>query len=392
MTPPTVRLTERRTRQVCLPREDVAFLVEHARHLIDVVPAFRRGRYRVTPREYVGWFDTPNLHFAIAPKIPWPNVRMLLGLPRIDTATGSAVEPPTELLDVLAREFASLLREVTRIGLVAGYREEETAGTFLRGKLRAANHMRDAAVRAFPDRFHFTETVLDLDTPWNRVVRAIAATLLAHRDLPSATQQEIAEAVIPLDGVPVTPLTDTDFTAASGEPRAAHYRELLALCRAIRDGFAAAQLPEAGHGAFLIDLSHAFERYLTETLTTTIGARAGWTLEAQPRFPLGPTELQPDILLRRRDEARVVLDAKWKAPGHTPDADDLHQVLAYAAITGAKHVGLVYPGRRFARRQLAVPGTDIRVSLLRAQVVGTAEECARSVGRLARFACRKGCE
>jgi 5-methylcytosine-specific restriction enzyme subunit McrC len=388
VTRPTVRLTERRTRQVRLPREDVAYLVEHARHLIEVVPAFRRGRYRLTPREYVGWFDTPSLRFATAPKIPWPNVRMLLGLLRNDTACGAAVEPPAELLDVLAREFASLLREVTHLGLVAGYREQETAGTFLRGKLRAADQMRDAAVRAFPDRFHFTETVLDLDTPWNRVPRAIAATLLTHRDLPSATQQEIAEAVIPLDGIPFTPLTDADFAAADAEPRAAHYRELLALCRVIRDGFAAAQFPETGNGAFLIDLSRAFERYLTEMLATAIGARAGWTLEAQPRFPLGPTELQPDILLRRRGEARVVLDAKWKAPGRTPDADDLHQVLAYAAITGAKHVGLVYPGRRFARRQLAVPGTDIRVSLLRVQVVGTAEECERSVERLARFACR----
>ena len=69
------------------------------------------------------------------------------------------------------------------------------------------------------------------------------------------------------------------------------------------------------------------------------------------------------------------------------DASDLHQVLAYSAITGAKHVGLVYPGRRFARRTLTVVGTVLRVSLLRVQVVGTSEECERSVGRLARFAC-----
>jgi 5-methylcytosine-specific restriction enzyme subunit McrC len=364
------------------------FLVEHARHLIDLVPALRRGKYRLTPREHVGWFDTPHHRFAIAPKIPWPNVRMLLGLPKHDTACGGAVEPPGELLDVLAREFASLLRDVTRVGLVAGYREEETAGTFLRGKLRAADQMRDAAVRAFPDRFHFTETVLDLDTPWNRVPRSTAATLLAHRDLTPQTRQEVAEAVIPLDGVPLSPLSDADFAAANAEPRAAHYRDLLALCRVIHDGFAAAQLPESGTGAFLIDLSRAFERYVTEALAAAIGARAGWMLEAQPRFPLGPTELQPDIVLRRRGEARVVLDAKWKAPGRTPDADDLHQVLAYSAITGAKHVGLVYPGRRFALRQLAVPGMDLRVSLFRVQVVGTSEECERSVARLARFACR----
>ena len=41
------------------------------------------------------------------------------------------------------------------------------------------------------------------------------------------------------------------------------------------------------------------------------------------------------------------------------------------------------------RRQLAVPGTDIRVSLLRVQIVGTVEECDRAVERLARHVCRK---
>jgi 5-methylcytosine-specific restriction enzyme subunit McrC len=386
----TVRLTERRTRELRLPADEVAFLLAHARHLVDVVPAFRRGVYRLTPREFVGWFDTPTCRFAIAPKIPWPNVRMLLGLGMAEAACGSAVPHPTGLLDALAREFASLLGEVSRVGLIAGYRDEDTAGTFLRGKLRAADQMRDAAVRAFPDRFQITESVLDLDTPWNRVPRATAATLLAHRDLAPDTHREVAEAAACLDAVPVTSLAESDFVAARAEPRAAHYRPLLTLCRVLFDGFAAANLPESGAGAFLVNLSHAFERYLTEGISAELATRPGWSLEAQPRFAVGPTVLQPDILLRKRGEVQVVLDAKWKAPGNAPNADDLHQVLAYAAITGAKHAVLAYPGRRFARRQFAAPGQAIRVSLVRVRVVGTVAECAESVARLARFARRKG--
>jgi 5-methylcytosine-specific restriction enzyme subunit McrC len=386
VTRPTVRLTERRTREVRLPEDEVAYLLAHARHLVEVLPAFRRGVYRLTPREFVGWFDTPHHRFAIAPKIPWPNVRMLLGLGEREAASGDAVPAGAGLLDTLAREFAAQLREVTRVGLVAGYHDQDTTGTFLRGRLRAADQMRDAAVRAFPDRFHVTESVLDLDTPWNRVPRATAATLLAHRELTSQARQEVAEAVIPLDAVPLTSLTEADFAASEVEPRAAHYRPLLALCRVLFDGFAAANLPEPGAGAFLVNLSSAFEHYLTEGLATELGTRPGWSVEAQPRFPVGPTILQPDILLRRRGEARVVLDAKWKAPGSVPNADDIHQVLAYAAVTGARHVALVYPGRRFARREFVVPGRAVRVSLLRARVVGTVEECAASVARLARFA------
>ena len=35
---------------------------------------------------------------------------------------------------------------------------------FLRGRLRAAEQMRDAASRAFPDRFHVDQPVFDLHT------------------------------------------------------------------------------------------------------------------------------------------------------------------------------------------------------------------------------------
>ena len=59
-------------------------------------------------------------------------------------------------------------------------------------------------------------------------------------------------------------------------------------------------------------------------------------------------------------------------------------IIAYAAVTGAKHVGLVYPGRRSARRTFTVPSTDVRVSLFRVRVVGTAADCERSITGLAR--------
>ncbi len=384
----SVRLIERRTREVRLPPDEVAFLLSHARHLVDVVPAFQSGVYRLTPRGFVGWFDTPNHRFTIAPKIPWPNVRMLLGLAQSHTE-GSTAEAEPGLLDTLAREFASQLRAVVQTGLVAGYHDEATAGAFLRGKLRAVEQMRDTAARAFPDRFHITESVLDLDTPWNRIPRAIAEQILANPDLSPAARIQLREAALSLDSVPCAPCADADFTAAEAEPRAAHYRPLLELCRLLHDGFAAAQLPGSGTGAFLIDLSHAFERYLAGGFGAELAKRPGWAVEPHAGFPVASMVLEPDILIRWRGQARAVLDAKWKAPGTAPNPADLHQILAYAAITGARHVGLVYPGRRSASREFSVPGQDIRLSLIRLRVVGTVEECTRTLAALARLVSRK---
>ncbi|WP_439629535.1 McrC family protein [Gemmata sp.] len=382
MTRPTVHLVERRARRVRLPRGDVEFLLTNARHVLDVVPAFRRGVYRLAPRGYVGWLDTPTLRVAIAPKVPWPTVRMLLGVPHAAHEGGSEVEPGGGLLDALAREFAARLRATT---LVAGYHDTDTVSPYLRGKFRIADHLRDAAARAFPDRFHVTESVLDLDTPWNRVPRAVAEALLANPALAANTRIELRDAALSLEGVPAAPLTDADFAAADAEPRAAHYRPLLDLCRTLHDGFAAARLPGSGAGAFLADLSRAFERWIACGLADELAARPNWSVEEQPAFPVGPTVLQPDVVVRNRGSARVVLDAKWKAPGPTPDAEDLHQVLAYAVATGARHVALVYPGRRFARRTFAVPGSGVAVSLVRVCVVGTGEECRRSLARLGRI-------
>ncbi|MBA4189625.1 MAG: hypothetical protein C0467_16695 [Planctomycetaceae bacterium] len=391
MTRRTMQLVERRTHTVRLPRDDVAFLLNHARHLVDVVPAFRRGVYRITPRGFVGWFDTPSLRFAINPKIPWPNVRMLLGKTHAEHDAAGDVEPDSGLLDVLAREFASQLRAVTRVGLVAGYHDHDTVSPFLRGKFRVAEQLRDAAARAFPDRFHITESVLDLDTPWNRIPRAIAEQLLANPRLAANTRNELRDAALPLESVQATPITEADFAAAEAEPRASHYQPLLELCRFLHDGCAAAQMPEPGTGAFLIDLSRAFERWLTHGLRAQLAASPSWQVEAQPMFPVGPTTLQPDIVIRRNAKACAVLDAKWKAPGTVPDASDLHQILAYSAITEARHVALVYPGRRFARRTFAVPGSDTTVSLFRSRVVGMVEECDLSIAQLARFVRRNHC-
>jgi len=382
-----VRLVERRTRVVKLPRADADFLLTHARHVVEVLPGGGGGVYRVTPRGVVGFLDTPRLRLDIRPKIPWPNLRMLLGLEPTSPPGGDAAEAGGGLLAVFARDLAERIRAVVAAGLVRGYRDADTDSPFLRGRLRTADHLRDAAARAFPSHFPITESVFDLDTPWNRVPKATAATLLARPDLPAAARADLAAAVEPLESVPAGRLAEADFAAVAHDPRAAGYNGLIALCRQLTDGLAAGSPLGTDGGGFLLDLGRVFETYLSRSITAHFAGRPGWTVEAQPRVVVGhlrsgPVELQPDLIVRRRGAVRAVLDAKWKRPG--PDPADLHQILAYAVATGAARVGLVYPGRRYARHDLTTPDGRVRVSLYRAAVVGPAAACEGSVARLAR--------
>jgi 5-methylcytosine-specific restriction enzyme subunit McrC len=359
----------------------------HCRHVVEVTPAFRPGYYHLTARNHVGRFDTPGYRYDIRPKVPWPTVRMLLGL-RHDG--GHDVDPDGGLFGMLAGELAARLREVARIGLVSGYVERDAVTPFLRGKLRPAEHFRDAAARAFPDRFHVTETVLDLDTPWNRIPRHVTDRLLSHPGLSTPMRVDLRSAALEWQQVPDSPPAEADFATAGSDPRAAHYGPLLAVCRLLHDGFAAACFKgHGGRGAFLIDLSRAFERFLTNSLRALFATRPAWSVEVEPGFSIGPTALQPDLVVRKRGQAWAVLDAKWKSAGTAPDAADLHQILAYAAVTGANHVGLAYPGRRFAHRILPVAGRDTRVSLFRVRVIGTDAECSESVTKLARIVRRE---
>jgi 5-methylcytosine-specific restriction enzyme subunit McrC len=371
-------LTERRTRLVKLPRAEVDFLLVRARHLIDVVPTLERRVYNLTARGAVGFIDGPTTRYSIGPKIPWPNLRLLLGL----SAEGGigAVEPEGGLLAVLAQAFVERLEEVTRAGPVAGYGERQAVSPFLRGKLRTAEQMRDTATRAFPDRFHIDEPVFELHTPWNRVPKATASALLRH-NLPPTLRHRIEAAILPL-AVPDEPATEADFAAALAEPRAAGYRPLLEVCRLVLHGLTAAEPLGTGTGAFLIDLGRAFERYLTVGIERVVVPRPRWRIDAQPAFAIGPTELRPDILVRKDEAPWAVLDAKWKTA--TLDPNDLHQVLAYATLTGAARVGLVYPGSSDNRTHFYTPDGRIRVSVYRLRVVGTEEQLFRSVKRLIR--------
>jgi len=375
-----VPLIERRTRPVRLRRDEAIFLLTHARHLIEVARTLEHRVYNLTPRGFVGFFDGPMNRYVIAPKIPWPNLRMLLGFP--PQSGGDTIGPPGGLLTVLADEFASRLEVVNRAGLVAGYGEASNVSPFLRGKLRTAEQLRSAAAGAFPDRFHIDEPVFDLHTPWHRILKTTAAVLLNNPDLPESVRLRVRVTMEPLEVVPSGSATEGDFAATIAEPRAAGYLPLLEVCRLILDGVTCADPLGMKLNAFLVDLGRMFERYLITALQEEFSHHTEWRVEAHPPFSIGPTELQPDILIRHHAAPWAVLDAKWKRAKH--EAADLHQVLAYASLTGAKKVGLVYPSRRDEHIHYATPGGSVQVSLYRLRVVGSREELANSVAGLVR--------
>lgn len=373
-------LTERRTRVFRLPRDEVHFLLAHARPILEVVPAAERGYYHLTAGGWVGFFDGPSIRYVLQPKLPWPNFLRLLGL---RPSAAPHAEPESQLGPLLAEMLASRWEEMQRRGLVAGYREADTQSPFLRGKLRIAEQLRDTASRAFPDRFQVSEPIFDLDTPWHRILKAAANQLLRSGALPAATGQRLHAIVQVLATVADDPPSAEDFTTALTEPRVKDYREVLEVGRVVLEGFRGASVLCSGPAAaFLIDLGRVFEHYLIRGLQQELGRHPGWDVGSHRAFALGPTVLRPDIVIRRAGSPWAVLDAKWKKVA--AEASDLHQILAYRTLTGASRVGLVYPGRSDASVHYFSPDGRIRVSFYRLRIVGSDDQLERSIRRLAR--------
>ena len=364
----TIRLVERQTTRVVLPPREVAFLLTQARELVEVRPCFQPNVYRITPRGFVGWFDGPSRRFAIRPQVPWPTLQLLLGFRPTRQGHEATGELETELLMLMAEEFLHRLGKLERNGLFPGYHEQDSVAPFLRGKLRTVEQLREAAVRAFPDRFQIRESVLGLDTPWNRILRATASHLLAQPHLPSATRKRLQVAICPLECIPAGQWEENDFSAAIADRRLSHYQPVLEVCRLIHSGFTAASTQDGGSTAFLMNLGQVFERYLGMQLVRAYANLPNWSVQVQPRLNAGVAEFQPDFIISKDGQAEMVFDAKWKHP--RPEASDLHQVLAYGNVTGAKHVGLVYPGRRLAKRSVILRGRTQRLTLLQVPIFG----------------------
>ena len=101
---------------------------------------------------------------------------------------------------------------------------------------------------------------------------------------------------------------------------------------------------------------------------------------AQPDF-----RVRPDVLVGPLDNPRLVLDVKWKRLSRTAlTGEDVYQVLAHAAVLGARRAVLVYPGPHNRHwRYPTAGGPTLDVVMLR--IVGDRPACERSLRRLAKW-------
>jgi 5-methylcytosine-specific restriction enzyme subunit McrC len=382
----TVMLRERRPRRLRLAPADVEYLLAAHGARIEVVPTGRPGVFRVTPRGCAGVVAAPTRRLVIRAKIPLQNLFFLLD-PDDPVAAGrdeAAPAPGSEILDFLAGRLARMLTERSAAGLRRGYRERAEEGPCLHGRIDVPAQLREGPGRK--DRLHGRRDDFTADVPCNQAPKATAERLLASALLGERTREALRAALRDFADVEAGPLTPAVFAAAAADRQAEGYAPLLDLCRLLADALGPTETAgTTSCPAFLLDMERVFERYVTRGVLAAFANADGWAAAPQETHVVAPRlEMRPDVTVRRDGRPALVVDAKWKRPAGAPAPADLYQMLAYCTALGVGRAVLVYPGRRDGLRQYAIRNAQIHVAMRTLRVVGDAEACRHSLGRLRR--------
>lgn len=390
--PRTLILTERRPHVARLAPADVAFLLEHHRGRLEILPTGRRDHYRLTALGCVGVLIGPACRLVIRPKIPIVNIfAMLDPLAKAPSEPDRiATEAGTEALEFLAGQLARRMTERVAVGLHRAYRQRSEQGTVLHGRLDLPAQLREAPGRK--DQLHSQYDDLSADVPCNRVVKATAEMLSASPLLSAEVRAALRQAMAGFECISAVPLTAHLWDELHAGPLPVEYRPMLDLCRLLADSLALSNaVGNTPAPSFLLDLERVFEMHVTRGIVEafaqsphcTVGVQTARTVNEsvadQPNITM-----RPDLTIDCEGRTVLVIDAKWKRLPRSTETTDLYQLLAYGTALAAEGVVLVYPGKKWNVRDYCFTRTPLRLMLCTLPVGGSRDVCVRSVRRLAR--------
>lgn len=260
------------------------------------------------------------------------------------------------LLDMI---FVRRLGEAAKVGLLRHYREFRNNDWNFKGTLDLQRHIREN----FPlmRGIAYRKREIDFDVPVNRMI-LMAALLVDHRHPEFfESNRDAADALRQLrmnvteERSLRTVLANRDCRESITHP---FFREvwepLRRIARMILEDehwtlFADDVNDEEEVSGVVFDGSWLWEEYIAAVLKEHgsgwmhCGRSIGGGLSV---FQNGSARFYPDFILNREpnsNSADIVLDAKYKRSNLNGDRCDVHQVLCYLLLTGAKLGGLVFP-------------------------------------------------
>lgn len=272
----------------------------------------------------------------------------------IAMSSDSVAAQSSSLLDLMLDFlFVRKLGEATRGGLLRQYQTFRNNDWAFKGRLDMSRHIRENVPLMYGIAYEKRE--IDLDVPVNRMLFLAAQTVrrrrpeLFERNEDAQSAFQTLQLSIPVPGDIRTVLGYRDCREPVIHP---FYREtwepLRLISRMILEGeewqlFQDADEPEVSGVVF--DGSWLWEEYVASVLSNKGFLHCGKGIGGGlPVFNPGRARFYPDFYKHDDDTSkRIVLDAKYKRSNPNGGRDDIHQILCYLLLTGAKLGGLVFP-------------------------------------------------
>ncbi len=254
------------------------------------------------------------------------------------------------LLDVL---FVQRLGEAARNGLLRQYRTCRNNDWAFKGRLDLPRHIRENV--PLPHGIAYVKREIDLDVPVNRLLLLASLVVLGRRPDLFERNEDASDAfrelrmAIPDPGDIRSVLSHRDCREPVRHP---FYREIWEPLRQIarmileEEKWQLFQESEEEVSGVVFDGAWLWEEYIASILVPKgfrHCVRSGDRLHAF-KNPTG-RPFYPDFLLRPDETGcgGVVLDTKYKRSDPSGVRTDVHQVLCYLLLSGAKLGGLVFP-------------------------------------------------
>ncbi len=306
-------------------------------------PGYKTGdQWQITPGGWVGYVPVgPELALYIQPKVSLDNLFRLLAyghglhrfLPGI-VQTGSLPAFYSHLAAVLARGVLQRARQ----GLHSDYLPRQEQLPVVRGRLQ----LTPAALTRPGSTLTCRYDQHTVDIADNQILHWTLRQIACSPLLDGEAQTAVRRAAHALQGA--VSLVPYGAEACRYRPYTRlneDYAPLHALCHFfLQHSGPIYQVGDRPMLPFLVNMAGLYEAFVAAWLKAHLPAP--WRITSQERVAVGDIHLAIDLVLYEGQQARAVLDTKYKAAGRV-DPADMHQVIAYAASRGCREAYLIYP-------------------------------------------------
>ncbi len=313
-------------------------------------PTFKTGeKWRLTPQGWAGHIPlTPELHFALQPKIELGNLFRMLEyaykLKSFRFLEGLVdCQSLAEFYERLANILALRVLDRERKGLYRAYLSQTDRLPYVRGRLDVWQSIQRPGQVKFKCRYE--EQTADIEEnqilAWT-LFRIARSGMCTERVLPA-----VRRAYRALQGL-ATPVPHSPRACVGRLYNRLNddYQPMHALCRFfLEQSGPSHQLGDRTMLPFLVDMARLYELFVAEWLNLHLPSHL--SLRVQEKVDIdesGSLNFKIDLVLydTATASARCVLDTKYKTPGQ-PATEDISQVTTYAVAKNCREAILIYP-------------------------------------------------